>query len=148
MRYPHVRAGRLIATVVALASIAACGRGTSVQDAALKRDLDLVGGGQGLELAPLSGVRTTVSADELIPVGTRKTAPSARPTAVPRRATPKPEQAVADAPRASGAARDSVVAAAPATPRPSSSGAISPPPPGGYKTMGELIRKAPFPINP
>jgi hypothetical protein len=33
-------------------------------------------------------------------------------------------------------------------PRRATPAQISPPPPGGYKTMGELIRQAPFPINP
>jgi hypothetical protein len=31
---------------------------------------------------------------------------------------------------------------------PSAKPAMNPAPPGGYKSMGELIRKAPFPINP
>jgi hypothetical protein len=143
-----MKATLAIAAIVAMTGIAACNKRLPVEDAALKRDLDLVGG-QGLELAPRSGTRTTVSAEELVPTGNRTTRPSARPT-VERTAAPsaRSERAVAQAPRASIPARDTAVAAAPATPRPSAAGAISPPPPGGYKTMGELIRKAPFPINP
>jgi hypothetical protein len=35
-----------------------------------------------------------------------------------------------------------------ATTVPVSRPAVSPPPPGGYKTMGEVLRNAPFPIKP
>ena len=52
------------------------------------------------------------------------------------------------APVSNPAPHDSAAAALPATQRPLPASAVSPPPPGGYKTMGELIRKAPFPINP
>src|SRR5205814_2113061 len=143
MRLLQLKATRATAAIVAMVSMAACSKGTPVEDAALKRDLDLVGG-QGLELAPRSGTRMTVSAEELIPAGSRTTRPSARP-AVARTAAPSPrtERAVAEAPRATMPTRDTAIAPAPATPRPSATGAISPPPPGGYKTMGELIRKAP-----
>ena len=143
---------RLIAAAVSLAAaLAACGRTAPATDAALQRDLDLAKG-QGLELAPQGSARSALSADELSPPGTRArstaqqlskapapahmTPARTEPRVVPEQQTPAPQS------------RDSVVATAPATPRPSAAGAISPPPPGGYKTMGELIRKAPFPINP
>jgi len=146
---------RIMVAAVGLAALAACGRTAPATDAALQRDLDLAKG-QGLELAPQGSARSTLSADELAPVGSkvRSTAPRVSKAPAPRRATSAPsEPQVAErqapAPQAPAKqSRDSVVATAPATQRPSAAGAISPPPPGGYKTMGELIRKAPFPINP
>src|SRR5690348_2960505 len=144
---------RFIAVTIGLAALAACGRSTPSTDAGLQRDLDLAKG-QGLELAPQGSARSTLSADELAPAGNRvkSTAPQVAKAPAPPRATPaRSEPQVAErqtpAPEAPiKQSRDSVVATAPATQRPSA-GAISPPPPGGYKTMGELIRKAPFPIN-
>lgn len=146
---------RVIAAAVSLAALAACGRTAPATDAGLQRDLDLAKG-QGLELAPQGSARSSLSADELSPPGTpaRSTAQQASKSPAPRQAAParteprvaEPRVAEHQAPAAQS--HDSVVATAPATPRPSAAGAISPPPPGGYKTMGELIRKAPFPINP
>src|SRR5438094_86400 len=127
-----------VLTGLLVAAVAACGRRATVADDSLRRDLDLARG-QGLELAPQSGSQMTVSAEELGPAGSRARR-NERPLASRvTKATP---------PAPTAARRDSVVAIAPATPRPSAQSAISPPPPGGYKTMGELIRKAPFPINP
>lgn len=142
---------RLIAAAVSLAALAACGRTAPATDAALQRDLNLAKG-QGLELAPQGSARSTLSADELSPPGThaRSTAQQVSKSPTPRQAaTVRSEpRVVAEHQAPAAPSHDSVVAAAPATPRPSAAGAISPPPPGGYKTMGELIRKAPFPINP
>ena len=147
------RPTRFIAVTIGLAALAACGRTAPSTDAGLQRDLDLAKG-QGLELVPQGSARSTLSADELSPSGThaRSTAPQPSKARAPREAAPAPQPQVAErpAPQAPVAQQhDSVVATAPvpATTRPSA-GAISPPPPGGYKTMGELIRKAPFPINP
>ena len=140
---------------ISLSALAACGRSATTGDAALQRDLDLAKG-QGIELAPQPHT-AMLSADELLPAGNRSRAAVQRPTATHRTpAAPAvtseskvaesraPETAAPKAP-----VRDSAVAVAPApaTNRPGAD-AISPPPPGGYKTMGELIRKAPFPINP
>lgn len=141
---------RFIAAV-SIVALAACGRTAPATDTVLQRDLDLAKG-QGLELAPQSSARSTLSADELIPAGkrVRTTTPQISKAPAPRQAVPaqsEPRLAESHAP-IPAQAHDSVVATAPATPRPSAAGAISPPPPGGYKTMGELIRKAPFPINP
>jgi hypothetical protein len=141
--------GRSRYAVIALsiAAIAACSKTAPTTDNALQRDLALAKG-QGIELAPQGGTQL-VSANELLPAGSRTkvtTVPArhSKPAATPVR------QAVAQtpAPAPSAPARDSAVAQAPATPRPSAQGAISPEPRGGYKSMGELIRKAPFPINP
>ena len=141
---------RLIAAAVTLAALAACGRTAPATDAALQRDLDLAKG-QGLELAPQGTARSTLSADELSPPGShaRSIAQQVSKSPAPRQAAPaRTEPRVMAEHQAPPPSHDSVVATAPATPRPSAAGAISPPPPGGYKTMGELIRKAPFPINP
>jgi hypothetical protein len=146
---------RFVAAALALTALAACNRATPTGDAALQRDLDLARG-QGLELAPQGGTQL-VSANELLPAGSRRTtsaaprrvshpaAPATQP--VSRSEAPAPS-AVAAAPVEIAPKHDSVVAAAPALPRPSAQGAVSPPPPGGYKTMGDIIRHAPFPINP
>jgi hypothetical protein len=139
-----------IVAAISLAALAACGRPAPATDAALQRDLDLAKG-QGLELAPQGNARATLSADELIPSGnrTKATAKQVSKSAAPRQAAPvQTNRRVAEREAPPAQPHDSVVATAPATPRPSTTGAISPPPPGGYKTMGELIRKAPFPINP
>jgi hypothetical protein len=149
------RPSRFIAVTIGLAALAACGRATPSTDAGLRRDLDLAKG-QGLELVPQGSARSTLSADELSPSGNhaRSTAQQASKARTPREAASAPQPQVAErpAPQLHAPApqqQDSVVATAPvpAATRPSA-GAISPPPPGGYKTMGELIRKAPFPINP
>jgi hypothetical protein len=146
---------KFVVAAISLTALAACGRNAPTGDAALQRDLDLAKG-QGLELAPQPST-ALLSADELLPAGSRSRPAAPRPTATHRTPPARPattasqvaERPAAEpaAPRAS--ARDSAVAVAPApaTNRPSA-GAISPPPPGGYKTMGELIRRAPFPINP
>lgn len=149
------RPSRFIAVTIGLAALAACGRTTRSTDAGLQRDLDLAKG-QGLELAPQGSARSTLSADELSPPGShaRSTAQQPSKARAPREAAPTPQPQVAERPAPQPQApapqqHDSVVATAPVpvATRPSA-GAISPPPPGGYKTMGELIRKAPFPINP
>ncbi len=152
------RRSRFIAVSISLAALAACGRGSPSTDAGLQRDLDLAKG-QGLELVPQGSARATLSADELSPSGNRAPSTAQRvskipaPRLAPARRQPQvaepqvAEPQVAQQQTPEPQAHDSVVATAPATPRPSAD-AISPPPPGGYKTMGELIRKAPFPINP
>jgi len=143
----------IVAVALAFAALAARSRAPPTADASLQRDLEMARG-QGLELAPQGGTQL-VSANELLPTGSRRTT-SAAPRRVSRIAAPAPERVsktdaptpAAPAPVAKAPARDSVVAAAPATPRPTAQGAVSPPPPGGYKTMGDIIRHAPFPINP
>jgi hypothetical protein len=150
-----VAPSRFLVAVVGLAGLAACSRSAPTGDARLQRDLDLARG-QGLELAPQGNARATLSADELIPAGNQKRvslarAPSQRreePAAVNHAPVTEAPRTVAETPAPSAPARDSAIEPAPATQRPSAAGAISPPPPGGYKSMGEIIRKAPFPINP
>lgn len=135
---------------VALSALAACKRATPTTDAALQRDLDLA-----RNQAAQASANMNIAPDEVIPAGNRSHAPLPRAEKVRRSAAPVRTPAVsvsrptvAAATRAPVATHDTAVAVAPATQRPSAEGAISAPPPGGYKTMGELIRKAPFPINP
>ena len=141
---------RLTLAATALVALAACG-GKSTQtavDAELQRDLQLAGSGAGIELLPTASRTAIVSAIEQngvaepAPAPTRTKAPAARPA--PQRAAPQPRVA----PR---------VARTP-TPQPGrqverprpvfDANVISPPPPGGYKTVDEVIRNAPFPIKP
>ena len=106
----------------------------------LRRDLELARA-QGLELAPRGAGQSTVSAAELIPRASKASPSSAvrtPPRAVVSAAKPK-APVIVDAP----------VAPDPVRPQPSSAKpAMNPEPRGGYKSMGDLIRKAPFPINP
>ena len=111
---------------------AACSSQSSVDDA-LKRDLEAASAGS-IELAPKGG-QQIVSATELVPLSkpvvtnTRRASPPA-----PR---PKPHT-----PQVAPSTDE------PSAPRPVSTPKVSPPPPGGYKTVGEVIRNAPFPIKP
>jgi hypothetical protein len=137
------RSRLLVAGLISI-GVAACGRRTTVADESLRRDLNLASG-QGIQLAPNSSAGATLSADELLPAGSRvkSTAPAMHQQAKPSAAHAATKVAQAPVPSVQ---HDTVVATP--TQRPSAVRAISPPPPGGYKTMGELIRKAPFPINP
>jgi hypothetical protein len=138
---------RLGATIslAAVAALAACGgKSTPVQASDdLQRDLRLASG-PGIELLPNASRTTVVSAIEQTgvaepaPAPTRTRTPVARPKA--RRVVPQPRVARAPAPRPSTrASRPAPVFDA---------NVISPPPPGGYKTVDEVIRNAPFPIKP
>jgi hypothetical protein len=145
---PSRRLGLTIGLAV-VATLAACGGESAPLQAAgdLQRDLELAKSEQGIELVPAGSSTAVVSAIEQIgvaepaPAPTRTRAP--RPT--PSRAVPKARVVRAPAP-------------APATPRAEQpaprprptfdANVISPPPPGGYKTVDEVIRNAPFPIKP
>ena len=141
---------RLASTValVALATVAACG-GSSAPDRAdgdLQRDLELAKSQQGIELLPAGSRTAVVSTIEQTglaapaPAPTRAKAPAARPA--PRRAAPQRRVARTAAPRPERQVERP-------TPRPVfDANVISPPPPGGYKTVDEVIRNAPFPIKP
>ena len=116
--------------VTALA--AACSRSPEM-DAQMKADLDAASAAT-LELAPRSPATKVVSAIES-KKDTRPVVAPVKKTVAPAR-TPRPETqtVVAEEP----------VAKAPAPQPPK----VQPPPPGGYKTVGEVIRNAPFPIKP
>jgi hypothetical protein len=140
---------RLTLGATALAGLAACGGESAPVQANddLRRDLELASSQQGIELLP-TGPRTSVvsaveqtGVAEPAPAPTRVRAP--RPT--PRRVAPQARVVRRPAP-----APQSPRAEQPAPrPRPTfDANVISPPPPGGYKTVDEVIRNAPFPIKP
>ena len=104
---------------------------------ALQRDLQAASAGT-IELAPRTPGTQVVSAIE-------SKRPPAQPRVAPiRRASgpaPTPEPETLQPTR-------TAVANKPAAKRPTTTPAVQPPPPGGYKTVGEVIRNAPFPIKP
>ncbi|MDQ3995891.1 MAG: hypothetical protein M3303_02610 [Gemmatimonadota bacterium] len=138
---------RLMLGLAALASLAACGgESTQVQASGdLQRDLQLASG-PGIELLPNASRTTVVSAVEQAgvaepaPAPTRTRAPAVRPK--PRRVAPQSRVVRAPAPTPGRQVERP-------EPRPTyGADVISPPPPGGYKTVDEVIRNAPFPIKP
>jgi len=147
----------MLAGVVAALSLAACSRsGSAPVD--LGSELE-VATGDTSGLLPNRGGTQFVSAIERTPGSVpAASAPVKRPTPAPR-ATPQPVKAPvvdkAPAPEAEAV----VVAPAPApepapaaTPAPAPTPTPTPTPTprrrGGYSNMGDIIRNAPFPINP
>lgn len=130
--------------VFAALTLAACNRGPAM-DEQMKADLQAASAGS-IELAPAGAATKVVSGIEQIPrAQPRPTAP--RPKAPPVEAdrAESPDPAPTREPRVAQPARTSNE---PAATRPSSTPRVSPPPPGGYKTVDEVIRNAPFPIKP
>ena len=124
---------RRLSFILALTAFsAACSRSPEM-DAQMKADLDAASTAT-VELAPRAPATKVVSAIE----SKNETRPTVAPVkkAVAPARTPRPETptVVANEPVAK--------APAPAPPK------VQPPPPGGYKTIGEVIRNAPFPIKP
>lgn len=152
----------LTAVVIALIGVAAC-NSASAADKDLSHDLDLASSPAtsaptGLSLAPSAGRTDVVSSIERAP----EAAPAPRPSAPQRSVVhhsvhhsalaasapvaPAPVVAAAHTPAPSPA-----VAAAPApdpTPAPRPTPTQQREPRGGYRTVGDVIRNAPFPINP
>ena len=122
-------------SVAASLVLAACGPSSRV-DEAMQADLDAAAAAT-IEMAPRGQGTKVVSAIESKNASQPRVTP-VRQVSAPSR-TPKPET-----PQVTQAARSSE----PAATRPASTPAVSPPPPGGYKTIGEVIRNAPFPIKP
>ena len=146
----ELRRTRLLIPTLALLGAAACGTSSPSVSDDLHRDLELARS-QGLELAPRGAGQSTVSAVELLPRGAKTpTVSAARTPARTHAVAPKPATpAVAEAPHAEEAPAPVAPTPDPVRPQaPSAKPAMNPAPPGGYKSMGELIRKAPFPINP
>lgn len=113
---------------------AAC-QGKPAMDGSMKADLDAAAAGT-IELAPMGAGTSVVSALETRnPV--QPTVTPVRETKLPARTPPPetPQVVQAESPE-------------PAATRPISTPAVNPPPPGGYKTVNEVIRNAPFPIKP
>ena len=142
----------LSALVVVLATLAACGRSSTSNDS-LKRDLDLAGS-TSLELAPRSAGTNVVSAIEETPGAVRaKSAAKVRsPSNAP--AAPKPVRrasvaAATQQPREqASASQETAASSLPATPAPTPTPVPTPQRRGGYKSIGDVIKNAPFPINP
>ena len=121
---------RLSVAVLALASVVACSQADSATTSELERDLEQTKVAE-MEMAGANGPRTDiVSGIERVPV-----APKPGPTAAPIPEKPAPE--VDPLP-------DAVV---PST-RPRATEAPKPTRKGPYKSTSEVIRNAPFPINP
>jgi hypothetical protein len=140
---------RLTLGLAALAGLAACGGKSAPVQASddLRRDLELAGG-SGIELLPVAPSTQVVSAVEQTgtaepaPAPTKARTPVARPK--PRRVAPQARVVRAPTP----APRPERQAERPAPQPVFGADVISPPPPGGYKTVDEVIRGAPFPIKP
>lgn len=146
--------------VAALAAIAACGPSEPAVASDLARDLDAVRA-TAVDLAPRADQRTlVVSAEEQTGAAPTRVATTPR-RAAPQRAVARPRAAartVAAAPAPRPAAPDPVPAPAPASrdPEPVITGPLrrepapapTPEPPGGWRSTGEVIRDAPFPVKP
>lgn len=134
MQLLHARLASATALAAVLA-IAACGR-QQAPTSDLERDLQRAG--SSMELLPAGAHSDVMSAIEQVPASMPRTAQRA-----PRRSPPPRRQSqVARAPS------HEAVAPSPATPAPTTGRATQEPPPGGFKTVREIIRNAPFPINP
>jgi hypothetical protein len=140
------RRGALIIGIAALAGLAACGGGNATQATGdLQRDLQLASTA-GIELLPNASRTQVVSAIEQ--TGTAEPAPS--PTkARAAVARPKPRRVAPQARVVRPPSPEPRAQIERPSPRPTfDANVISPPPPGGYKTVDEVIRNAPFPIKP
>lgn len=156
----------LTAAVVALIGVAAC-NSASAADKSLSHDLDLAASSTasaptGLSLAPSAGRIDVVSNVERTP----EAAPAPKPSAPQRSvvhhsvhrsalaaSAPVSATPVAAAPIAAPAPAPLPVAVAPAptpdaTPAPRPTPTRQAEPRGGYRSVSDVIRNAPFPINP
>jgi hypothetical protein len=134
----------VLAGAAALVSLSACQKAQPV-DAQLRADLEAASAG-GIELAPMGAGTMVVSGVEQVKrAQPRPTAP--RPQAPPaeRQVAESPDPAPVEEPRA---VQQATKSSEPAAARPRAPGQTQQPPPGGYKTVGEVIRNAPFPIKP
>ena len=148
------RSIRYAAAALAIAATVACGGGAATEQADvgsdLQRDLDLAAAA-GVVTAASNGV---VSAQEQLPHAQQARPTATRPaTSRPRQTTPavpaaEPVETVAEAPAPDPEPQVVAPAPAPATQRPAPVIRQQPAPRGGYKTVGEIIRDAPFPIHP
>ena len=156
----HVRLTVTLATALVLGACSSSAPEAPLADD-LQRDLAMTAG-TAVELAPKTGGQQVVSAIESTPA-----VPQPRPVQKAPRRSPNPAPQAAPAPVLADATPEPEIEApvmAPApTPepaevkvpqpvvgagRPSSLPAPRRAPAGGWKTPGEVIRNAPFPINP
>ena len=154
---------RLTVVLASVLALGACSSSSPDQPLAddLQRDLAMTAG-TAVELAPKAGGQQVVSAIESAPAApqprTAQKAPQHTPTPAPEVApapvladvTPEPEvEAPAPAPAPTPApAAEKAPAPAIGGGRPTAVPSQRKAPPGGWKTPGEIIRNAPFPINP
>lgn len=146
-----------LAALAAVVLLGACANGDAAEQPLaddLQRDLDMARG-TAVELAPQGGGQQVVSDIEVAPPAPRPrpiakaprkppTPPKPQPAATPVLAEAEPEPEVsAPAPEPARTIEAPVGAGRP-TPIPTRQKA----PPGGWKTPSEVIRNAPFPINP
>ena len=141
MRQTRVKVAGIVAATVAAVAMAACGGGRS-GSADLGRELDAATG-DSMSLLPNRGGTQVVSAIERTPgsgpvAGATVKRPHPAHSAVPE---PVPAPVVAKAPA-------QVVQAPVIAPTPTPTPTPTPRRAGGYSTMGDIMRKAPFPINP
>jgi hypothetical protein len=162
MRVINRRVGMVAALAGTLAA-GACGGKSSKEVSGLEQDLQRAN--SSLELIPNRSGTGVVSAIEEIPTAKPQKAPTRSVTQRGTKPQPAPQptkRQVAEAPapdpepeveqptpqQATQPAPTAKEPALPA-PRPATTGrGAQPAPPGGYKTVGEIIRNAPFPINP
>lgn len=151
-----MRSFRLTASLAALL-LAACAPGAADEPLAddLQRDLDMARG-TAMELAPRGGDQQIVSAIESTPPVAAPRPIQKAPRRTPQPTPPQPAAAPVLAevsepePEVSAPAPEPVkaVEAAVGAGRPSATPAPRQAPRGGWKTPSEVIRNAPFPINP
>lgn len=125
---------RLTLAALALTGAVACNQADSAPTSELERDLEQTKMAE-MEMANRSAARTdVVSSVERIPVGTRQPVVTAPSNPIPE----KPAPEVAPLPDINGIPSD--------RPRPPEQ--TKPTRKGPYKSTSEVIRNAPFPINP
>lgn len=156
---------RLFVSVGLTAVLAACGSSPAPVDEALARDLALVGSSSSLELAPAAGGMQVMSAleqGEQAPTATPAPSPERKPLAraatkprakqaAPAPAARKVVEAPAPAPEPAVLAERAEPAPVPVATRPTPQSAplgAGPAPPGGWKSVGEVIRNSRVPITP
>ncbi len=125
---------RLILPIAIVFVLAACGR-SSTMDETMRRDLEAASAG-AIELAPAGGSSSVVSAIESNKPIVPKVTPSKRPL-------PPAKSPPLASPRATTAAESRE----PAATRPATTPQVQSCP-GGCKSVGEVLRNAPFPIKP
>lgn len=113
----------------------ACGSQNAMDDA-MRADLQAASAAT-VELAPRPAGQQVVSAIESKNPTQPRVAPVRRATAPARTPQPETRQVTRTA-----------ESQEPSAARPATRPAVQPPPPGGYKTVNEVIRNAPFPIKP
>ena len=123
-----------VPSVAAALLVAACAQQPAM-DEQMKQDLQAASA-TTMELAPRGSGTAVVS-------GLEQTNP-VQPAVTKVRRT----QAPAQTPKPTTPQQTTVSNNDPAATRPASPPKVSPPPPGGYKTVNEVLRKAPFPIKP